>query len=339
MAKEEKAVDYAPQEFEINDEESLEMTELEKPVTPAPATRTAKKPIKADTQLVSCLRNERVIVRHIPKQSGMVTNPRHILYGGMAENAKKTFVVPRLSSGVFVNVLTDSEKAYLEEIMGLEYNALSVYKRPESENYWNDGNDTGISRVTLGKDDNYLNLADPEDYIRYKILLANKDFIAPSMQALEDSPKETYQFVIIAEGEETKMAKNNMSYTMRCYKEFGKVEEDADTLRTIVELIDGRPTSPHSKLEFLQTKANNLIQADSKLFLRVVTDPLLSTKVLIKKAIAANLISNRGNYLYMRNDNSPLCESNEEPTLNIAAKYLNSPKHQEIKFGIEAKLK
>ena len=339
MAKEEKAVDYAPQEFEINDEESLEMTELEKPVTQAPATRTAKKPIKADTQLVSCLRNERVIVRHIPKQSGMVTNPRHILYGGMAENTKKTFVVPRLSSGVFVNVLTDSEKAYLEEIMGLEYNALSVYKRPESENYWNDGNDTGISRVTLGKDDNYLNLADPEDYIRYKILLANKDFIAPSMQALEDSPKETYQFVIIAEGEETKMAKNNMSYTMRCYKEFGKVEEDADTLRTIIELIDGRPTSPHSKLEFLQTKANNLIQADSKLFLRVVTDPLLSTKVLIKKAIAANLISNRGNYLYMRNDNSPLCESNEEPTLNIAAKYLNSPKHQEIKFGIEAKLK
>ena len=339
MAKEEKAVDYAPQEFEINDEESLEMTELEKPVTEAPATRTAKKPIKAETQLVSCLRNERVIVRHIPKQSGMVTNPRHILYGGMAENAKKTFVVPRLSSGVFVNVLTDSEKAYLEEIMGLEYNALSVYKRPESENYWNDGNDTGISRVTLGKDDNYLNLADPEDYIRYKILLANKDFIAPSMQALEDSPKETYQFVIIAEGEETKMAKNNMSYTMRCYKEFGKVEEDADTLRTIIELIDGRPTSPHSKLEFLQTKANNLIQADSKLFLRVVTDPLLSTKVLIKKAIAANLISNRGNYLYMRNDNSPLCESNEEPTLNIAAKYLNSPKHQEIKFGIEAKLK
>ena len=339
MAKEEKAVDYAPQEFEINDEESLEMTELEKPVTNAPATRTAKKPIKAETQLVSCLRNERVIVRHIPKQSGMITNPRHILYGGMAENAKKTFVVPRLSSGVFVNVLTDSEKAYLEEIMGLEYNALSVYKRPESENYWNDGNDTGISKVTLGKDDNYLNLADPEDYIRYKILLANKDFIAPSMQALEDSPKETYQFVIIAEGEETKMAKNNMSYTMRCYKEFGKVEEDADTLRTIIELIDGRPTSPHSKLEFLQTKANNLIQADSKLFLRVVTDPLLSTKVLIKKAIAANLISNRGNYLYMRNDNSPLCESNEEPTLNIAAKYLNSPKHQEIKFGIEAKLK
>lgn len=269
----------------------------------------------------------------------MVTNPKHILYGGMGENSKKTFVVPRLSSGVFVNVLTDSEKAYLEDIMGLEYNALSVYKRPESENYWNDGNETGISRVTLGKQDNYFNLSDPEDFIRYKILLANKDFIAPSMQAYQDSPKETYQFVIIAEGEETKLAKSNMSYTMRCYKEFGKVEDNIDVLRTIIELIDGRPTSPHSKLEFLQTKANNLIQADGKLFLKVITDPLLNTKVLIKKAIAANIIANRGNQLYMRSDNSPLCEANEEPTLNIAANYLNSPKHQELKFSIEAKLK
>ena len=31
--------------------------------------------------------------------------------------------------------------------------------------------------------------------------------------------------------------------------------------------------------------------------------------------------------------------ANEEPTLNIAAKYLNSPKHQDIKFALEAKLK
>ena len=78
---------------------------------------------------------------------------------------------------------------------------------------------------------------------------------------------------------------------------------------------------------------------DSKLFLKVITDPMLSTKVLIKKSIEAGLISNRGNYLYLKEDNTPLCEINEEPTLNIAAKYLNSPRHQELKFALEAKLK
>lgn len=276
-------------------------------------------------QIINCLRNERVIVRHIPKLGGMVTNPKHILYGGMADSAVKTFTVPRLSSGMYVNVLTDDEKACLEQIMNLEYNALSIYKK--TDNFWDDSNDKGISRVRLTKQDNYLNLSDPEDYIRYKILLANKNYIAPSLEALQDAPKASYQFVIISEGDETKNAKVNMSTTMKCYKEFGKIENDADTLRVVIETIDGRPLASNSKLEFLQTKANDLIQADSRLFLKVVTDPLLNTKVLIKKAIEAGIIAKRGTYLYLRDDNTPLCENNEEPTLNIAAKYLTNPKH------------
>ena len=333
---EEKVV-YDMPDFDIEDStiEATPLQVVEKEIPMAKETKQAT--VKSTAATVNCLRNERVIIRHIPKESGMVTNPKHILYGGMAENAVRTFVVPRLSSGVFVNILTDSEKAFLEEVMGLEYNALSIYKKVD--NFWDDSNESGISRVRLTKQDNYLNLADPEDYIRYKILLANKDYIAPSLQALQDSPKATYQFVIISEGDETKSAKDNMSATMKCYKEFGKIENDINTLRVIVETIDGRPTAPTVKLEFLQGRINALIQADSKIFLRVITDPMLSTKVLIKRAIEAGLISNRGNYLYLKSDNTPLCEVNEEPTLNIAAKFLNAPKNQEIKFALEAKLK
>ena len=333
---EEKVV-YDMPDFDIDDStiEATPLQVVEKEIPMAKETKQAT--VKSTAATVNCLRNERVIIRHIPKESGMVTNPKHILYGGMAENAVRTFVVPRLSSGVFVNILTDSEKAFLEKVMGLEYNALSIYKKVD--NFWDDSNESGISRVRLTKQDNYLNLADPEDYIRYKILLANKDYIAPSLQALQDSPKATYQFVIISEGDETKSAKDNMSATMKCYKEFGKIENDINTLRVIVETIDGRPTAPTVKLEFLQGRINALIQADSKIFLRVITDPMLSTKVLIKRAIEAGLISNRGNYLYLKSDNTPLCEVNEEPTLNIAAKFLNAPKNQEIKFALEAKLK
>lgn len=340
--KMEEKVNYEALDFEVDNETTSELP-LQEIKIPEPTEvhenvkESSRKETDNETPLINCLRNERVIIRHIPKEGGMITNPKHILFGGMAENAVRIFTVPRLSSGMFVNVLTDEEKAYLEEAMGLEYNALSVYKKVN--NFWDDSNDSGISKVRLTKLDNYLNLADPEDYIRYKILLANKDYIAPSLEALQDSPKATYQFVIISEGDETRMAKDNMSSTMKCYKEYGKIENDVDTLRVLIEAIDGRPTSPGSQLEFLQTKANNLIQADSKLFLKTITDPLLKTKVLIKKSIEAGLISNRGNFLYLRSDNTPLCELNEEPTLNIAAKYLNSPKHQDIKFTLEAKTK
>lgn len=296
-----------------------------------PRRRQAKQPVAVDEPIVNCLRNERVIVKHVPKETGIVRDPKHILYGGMAEGAVRWLTVPRLTSGMYVNVLTNAEKACLEEVMGLEYNALSIYNKVN--NFWDN------YQVRLTKQDNFLNLADPDDYIKYKVLLANKDLIAPSLQDLEDHPKATYQFVIIHENEESQASKKKMNATMQAYMEFGKIQENADILRTIIETIDGRPTSKNSKIEFLQEKVGKLIQADARLFVRVATDPLLSTKVLIKKAIEGGLISNRGGMLYLKADGTPLCEDNEEPTLNIAAKYLNMPKHQELKFAIEAKLK
>lgn len=318
----------------LDDDTIMDETPMQEVVeAPAkqPRRRQAKQPVTVDEPTINCLRNERIIVKHVPKETGIVRDPKHILYGGMAEGAVRWLTVPRLTSGMYVNVLTNAEKACLEEVMGLEYNALSIYNKVD--NFWDN------YQVRLTKQDNFLNLADPDDYIKYKVLLANKDLIAPSLQDLEDHPKATYQFVIIHENEESQASKKKMNATMQAYMEFGKIQENADILRTIIETIDGRPTSKNSKIEFLQEKVGKLIQADSRLFVRVATDPLLSTKVLIKKAIEGGLISNRGGMLYLKADGTPLCGDNEEPTLNIAAKYLNMPKHQDLKFSLEAKIK
>lgn len=302
-----------------------------------------QKPVKRSNpthyngELINCLRNEKITVKHIDKQTGMIHDPRHVLYGGMAENAKKSYTVPLLRNGIFYDVLTKDEKNYLEYVLGLEPGALSIYKK--EGNFWSTANDKGISTVVLHKQDNYLDLSNPTDYIKYKILLANKDKIAPSIEALQDAPRATYEYVIISEGDTAKNAKLNMSIKMQCYKEFGKVEDNADILRTIIETIDGRPLSANTKLEILQTKINDIIQTNGKVFLKVITDKLLPTKVLIKKAIDAGIISRRGDFLYLRKDGTPLCNDDQEPTLSIAAMYLNEPKHQELKFSIEAQLK
>lgn len=310
----------------------MEMVEIQKPEITNPNREQVSAPKPHKREFKSCLRNERIIVRHVPKEGGLVTNPKHILYGGMAENAVRYFTVPILeSSGAYKNVLTGEEKDFLEEIMGLEYNALSIYKK--ENNYWDN------FQVRLTKQDNYLDLSNPDDYIKYKVLKANSNFIADSLETLQDKPKATYQFVMIKEGEQESHESERMTSTMKCYMEYGRIKEDRDTLRCIIELVDGRPLAANSKLEFLQGRINNLIQADSKLFLKVITDPLLSTKVLISKAVEAGIISKRGDQYYLRSDNSPLCDHNEDPTLNMAAKYLNLPKNQELKLSIEAKLK
>ena len=325
--KEEIILDESAMELEITPVTPVKELNPEPPVY---------KVSERSSNLVNCLRNEVVTVKHVDRQKGKITDPRHVLYGGMAENAKRTFTVPMLRSGLLCDVLTKEEKDYLEYVLGLEPNTMSIYKKG-SDNFWSTANEKGISTVTLYKHDNRFDLSNPTDYIKYKILLANKDYIAPSVQALQDTPKATYEFVIIADSETNKLARTNMSTKMQCYKEYGKYEDDADVLRLIIETIDGRPLSSQTKLEVLQTKINDLIQSNSKLFLKIITDNLLSTKVLLQKALDNKIISRRGNYLYYNGE--PMCNDGQEPTLNVAAAYLNDPKRQELKFSIEAKLK
>lgn len=290
-----------------------------------------------EPQLVSCLRNEKVCVRYVPRQSHMVTNPDHILYGGMADDAVKTFVVPKLTTGTFVNVLTNSEMAFLEDYLGMDKGTLSVYKK--ENNFWSDANPQGINKVRLRKQDNYLDLSIPEDYIRYKILLANKDFIAASPKVLEDRPKATYQFVLIEGNEQVSSAKRAMNTTRECYMEFGKIENDVETLMCVVELMDGRNVAPNTSLDFLHTKIDSFIQSNPKVFLKIVKDETLPTKVLIRRSINAGNIVKRGDYLYFKKDGKPMCGDNEEPILEVAVKFLNNPRNQAIKLGLEALLK
>lgn len=299
--------------------------------------KPTKKTNVGHTDTINCLVNEKVIVRYLKRKNGIWgDNPKHVLAGGLAENATITFTVPRLTSGTYVNVLTNAEKEFFEEYLGLEYNALSVHNK--NNNFWDCTNAEGINKVSLTKGDNILDLSTPTDYIKYKILLANKNMICSSLRDLQDYPKATYRFVIIRSNDEAKQQRMEMTATMRCYKEFGKIEDDIDTLRVILEIMDGRPVATNTKLEFLQVQMNKLIQKDSKMFLSIITDPLLQTKVTIKKAVLAGTVSVRGNYYYLKSDGSPLCSDSEEPTLNIAAKYLSEPKHQDLLFSLQAKI-
>ena len=279
--------------------------------------------------LKNCLKNERILVRFVPKEDSNITNPKHILYGGMAEGAVKYYTVPILAStGTYKNILTDDEKAFLESYMGLEYNALSVYNK--TNNFW--ANFT----VRLTKHDNYLDLSDPNDYIKYKVLLANTDFIADSLKTLNDHPKATYQFVMIKEGESEKREEEKMSVTMKCYKEYGKIEDDNDTLRCIIELIDNKPIAKNTKSEFLKSRINSLIQADPKLFYAIITDEYLSNKVLIKTATEEGIIKRRNNLYYF--EDTPLCPDGTESTLSVASEYIGLGKNQDLKLRIEALL-
>ena len=298
-----------------------------------PAPRHYEREEKPAKELVNPLRNETVVVKFVPSPNALVHSKGHVLSGGMAEGSTKTYVVPRLRSGQYVNVLTDNEMAYLEKMMRLEPGALSIYNK--HDNFWDDSNEHGLGSVTLHKQNNYLDLSDPIDYIKYKVLLANKDYICPSLQELEDRPKATYQFVIINENAETQMNLSKNDAKREGYIRYGKVSEDADTLRTILEILTGRPVGM-AKLDFLQAKTMDEIEKDPRRFISIIKDELLPCKVLVKRAVEAGILTKRNDLYYY--EGQPMCENGEDSTLTNAARYVSNIKRQELKYSLEARL-
>jgi len=261
----------------------------------------------------------------------------------MHENAFHVYCVPKLQkSNNFVNVLTNDEKECLERAMGLPENALSIYRQPKEENFWSTANPNGLGSVTLRKHDNVFDLSKPTDYIAYKILLANKDKICPSMDEWSQRPKETYEFVVIREGQEAKVSQSNTDATIQAVMKLGKIATDKDVLQLVVETMMGKKYSASTSSEWLQTQALDMIKStpkNAKLFLAITGDENLENKVLIRRCISKGIIVCRGSFHYIKETNTPMCGDGEEPTVNNAAKWLGEPKNQEILFSLQAKVK
>lgn len=295
-------------------------------------TNKKRQQLETEETIINPLKAEKVTVRFVPRSGGPVGNRKdHVLAGGMAEGATLSLCVPILAStGKYKNPLTNAEKKFLEEALGLDSNALSIYK--SQDNYWDN------FYVELGKAGRTLDLSDPEQYIMYKVLLLNDDVIAPDLDTLRDEPKTTYQFVLVKEGEEDKAENSKMDTTMACYKEFGKIDEDIDTMRILVEILDVRPYSPKTKIDSLRSRINQLIQDDPRKFLNAIKDPMLHTKMIIRRGVELRVLAMRNDLYYIASNNTPLADVGEDSTLPVAARWLNMPSHSDIKAMVESEV-
>lgn len=284
---------------------------------------------KENKEYTSCLRDEIIIVRRIPKVHMNITDPKHVFHGGMAENGTKRYTVPlSTSTRTYVEVLTLQEEKYLEVAMGLPELSLSRYKI--KDNFWSN------YIVRLGKSETRLNLNDPSDYIKYKVLLANVDFIAASLDMMKRIPKTTYEYVLVTENAEIEQVTKTMTSTQEAWKNYGKIENDPELMLYVAEVLVGKKFSKKVKPGIITTELQRILNGNPELFNNIINDPHLRAKMLIYKAVEASIIVVKGDYYYY--GNSALCNDNETPVIENAAKYLDHPKQQTLRLSIEAKL-
>jgi hypothetical protein len=292
--------------------------------------RATDKAVREQEVVENVLKDERVIIRFIKRETSFITDRGHVMYGGMHEKAKRRFVVPVLPSGAYVSVLTGNEEKFLEGYMGLEDGALSVYKKVD--NYWSN------RHVELGKDDAVLDLSTPDGYISYKILLANKDFVARSQEEYDRQPKASYQFVIVQDKDKHKANLSMFNTRARAFKLFNEINNDVKKLASVVFLSTGRYVSPTATRDDVLLLVQSLMDSEPRRFVEVVEDAFFDTKVLLNRCVTLGLVRHIQRLYYLAENNQPLCEDGQDPTMEAACAYLNAPRHQEVLFKLQGKL-
>lgn len=273
------------------------------------------------------LPNETVKVRFIRRAKGLAATVKenHIIAGGLLEGASRRFSVPMLRNGGLKNILSKEEKEFLEDgpFMGVN---LSVYG-----DFWAD------YFVKLGKEELTLDLNNPEDYLKYKLLLAWDQVIAPSLEDFQKTKRPSYQFYMVKDGEEQKILSKSLSLTKKAWKLYAKIEDNRDILISILNLLSNKKVSSNSSIDFIRTEVETLVSTRQKDFVTLMDDNDFETKSLI--ALAENggvIVKKSGRYETI--DGLKLAHKGEVATLKNTVKYLNDPKNIEVVDLIKARL-
>ena len=270
------------------------------------------------------LPDRRVNVTMIPKKTPLVTSKNHVLASGRAPGATVTICVPVKIDGSYVQVLSEEEQECLVKLMGLPKDALSSYLRVN--NYWDNYS------IKLNAEDKSIDLSTPEGYIEYKVLVANKHLIATSAEEHRKNPDSEHLYLLSFEDERARRIEEEADLSLN------GIRDDRDTMRAVLERLTGSALSLRVDRSFLLNKLTKIAQEAPKRFIEVAGNENLASMVVLKKAAALKLIFNKGGKFY-RLDNTPICNVDEEPTLENASAYLSRPQNQEEFLTLKASIK
>lgn len=294
-----------------------------------------EKTIKKKKENFNPLKKETVEVKFIRSTSKMYSNESP-LSGGLAETASITYTVPR-ENGMIKQILTPDEITFFENYFGLPEGAMNF--NAITNNYWTTYNRGYINRVALDKSGKRLDLSNAKDYIEYKILLANTEYICPNQETLENFRKATYRFVLNNDNTVAMSAGKSADLKFELFEIYGKYKEDADMLRVICYLIEHKKVSPKTKIELLKSKVVSMMENRAKDCYAVMSSKNLEQKKAILIGVEKGIISDRNGFYYYTENGQKLSNEYEEPNLNNAANYLADVANQELYFSISKKIK
>jgi len=263
---------------------------------------------------------------YIPKRIPGVTNKNHVLYDGKLPDSIDTFTVLRNDTGRYSLDLNEAEKNFLIEELQLEPNDLNV----------NDRNNEYLKniKIDMPKAGLSLDLSDPYDFLRDKVLTSYNNIIAPNSKSIKN--KKSYRYVRLHEEEETVEYLEAEDTLKEAYKMLGILETNRDRMIMTV-LMDKVRISPIVSDADLRKMVNIKAKDNPAAFVKMLNDPLFTEKGMIKMGLFTKTIERRSGLLYYQGE--PLSDEGTPATEDNAAIYLADARNSEVKVALGKDIK
>jgi hypothetical protein len=279
--------------------------------------------VKSKKEVKFSLPEGKVTVKPIIKSTQFIPDTNHRA-AFLAPGAKREYIAPMLRNGQYSNVLTKQEIAYFESPeagLDLTTGDLSVYKK--HDNFWDE------FKVRLGKEEYTIDKSNPMQYIEWKVLLANTEEVAPSLEDLKVRKKATYKYVLVDSEQEATVDALEADLEELAWSHYGSIKNDRTKMLDILRL-NGQRLAKDTTDNKLRSAIKSIMKDDLREFITVVDDDLFDVKVTLEKAVSQGAVRKVG-AAYTLPGGEKLGSTRHE-----AANYLFKPENQDVLLKIEA---
>jgi hypothetical protein len=274
--------------------------------------------------------NKKIKLVPVIREGGM--NPKGHDGEFMYTGTVMRFVVPfNLKKGRLEFPLNETEREVLEAELDQD---LNPYKK--ENNFWRSYEIIIRKDESLMFDGMVLDLSDPIDFVKYKVLLVQPE-VAPSWEERYD--KGEYRFALIDINEVVNEDAANIDKKSKAYVYLDNIKHSHQKMSDVLRAF-GRKQSASTTLEFMKTEIDKLINNKTTLnkLIDLIDDPDHDMKIFINEAVDCGaILVNNGRYTIPGGD----FINSTDPTLYGTVAKLNELKAitDEVFMKIHAQVK
>ena len=253
----------------------------------------------------------------------------------MVEGAERTFCVPGSeSTGQLVNPLEGLSPEQLDTLakrVGLEGGESFNIHLKKDKNYWH------RFGVKLDRNGLMLDLGKPIEFLKWCVLRSDTDNISPTWK--DRLQRGTYQYALVEQDEESVSKLKKADEVKEAYLFYGRLSISDSQMRDFLfayyldyKNVGAQKPSKQATTKWLKEQIVDLIENHRDRFLELANDPTYETKLLIKRAVDAKIVTVQNKKYYIPNRDEPVGH------MTALIKYLDDDENQEDRIEIMAQL-